>query len=363
MKYRIDKKSNKSIYIQLYEMIRQDIVDGFYKHGTKIPSKRLVSEETGVSVVSVEHAYALLCDEGYIEPRERSGYYVCFKIKDNYAVGNGEGLVNIKIAPKKHDFDYSPFPFSVISKTMRKVIADYGDTLLERSPNEGVMDLRKAICGYLARNRGITVSYNQIIIGSGAEYLYGRVIDILGRNKIYAIETPSYKKIEQVYMAAGVKCRKLHFADDGIVSFELACTDAEVLHVTPYRSFPTGITASASKRMEYIGWASKGDKYIIEDDFQSEFTLSKKSEETIFSLSKNENVIYLNTFSQTISPALRTGYMVLPKRLVPAYKEKAGFYSCSVPTFEQFLIAALINSGDFERHINKVRRLKRKNII
>jgi GntR family transcriptional regulator/MocR family aminotransferase len=149
---------------------------------------------------------------------------------------------------------------------------------------------------------------------------------------------------------------------DGIDSIALSNTKASVIHTTPYRSFPSGITSSANKRHEYISWSSKNGRIIIEDDFESEFSISSKPVDTLFSLSDYDNVIYMNTFSKTISPALRIGYMVLPKHLVEVFEKKLGFYSCTVPTFEQFVIAELINSGDFERHINRVRRCLRKNI-
>ena len=135
-----------------------------------------------------------------------------------------------------------------------------------------------------------------------------------------------------------------------------------MLHTTPYRSFPTGVSASASKRHEYIRWSNAGGRYIIEDDFESEFSVSTKPEDTLFALSSGDNVIYLNTFSKTISPSLRIGYMVLPQKLVGDFDERLGFYSCTVPTFEQHVVARLIANGDFERHINKVRRDKRKEL-
>ena len=137
-------------------------------------------------------------------------------------------------------------------------------------------------------------------------------------------------------------------------------TAASVLHTTPYRSYPTGVSASASKRHEYIRWSNANDRYIIEDDFESEFSVSSKPEDTLFALSDRDNVIYLNTFSKTVSPSLRIGYMVLPRKLVGEFDARLGFYSCTVPTFEQYVIARLLQNGDFERHINKVRRKKRK---
>ena len=359
MKYKIDLNQHP-IYLQIYKLIREDIINEVYPHGAKLPSKRLLCDELGISTVTVEHAYALLCDEGYVESRERSGFFVIFRKSDGFATS-----VESNASPKKKaqsNPDYPLFPFSVLSKTMRSVLTEYSDVLLEKSPNSGCNELREAIKSYLIRNRGMNVESNQIIIGSGAEYLYGLIIELLGRDHIYGIESPSYKKIEQVYLASEVQCDRLPLSHDGIDSEALFSTRATVLHTTPYRSFPTGITASANKRHEYIRWSGKGDRIIVEDDFESEFSVSSKPDDTLFSLSPYGNVIYLNTFSKTISPALRVGYMVLPKSLVKKFDDKLGFYSCTVPTFEQYVIAELINNGDFERHINRVRRRIRKNI-
>jgi GntR family transcriptional regulator/MocR family aminotransferase len=182
----------------------------------------------------------------------------------------------------------------------------------------------------------------------------------LGRERTFAIEYPSYKKIEQVYRATEIKYERLPLTQTGIDSRALRETEAEILHTTPYRSYPSGVTATASKRHEYVSWAGERERYIIEDDFESEFSVSTKPTETLFSLSKKDNVIYLNTFSKTISPSLRIGYMVLPKHLVELYGDKLGFYSCTVPTFMQYVLTELINNGNFERHINRVRRQIRK---
>ena len=357
MKYLIDKNS-RPVYLQIYKQMRQDIIDGIYPLGAKLPSMRLLADEISVSSITVEHAYALLCDEGYVESRERSGFVVIFRKDDHFALIDEVPTTATQIEHKKHN--YPDFPFSVLSKTMRGILTDYGESILERSPGSGCLPLREAIQRYLAKNRGINVSTEQIIIGSGAEYLYSLIIELLGKDCIFGIESPSYKKIEQVYKAAEAKYEPLPLSQDGIDSNALLRSKATALHTTPYRSFPTGITATASKRHEYIRWSNRGERYIIEDDFESEFSVSTKPEETLFSLAEKDNVIYLNTFSKTISPSLRVGYMVLPQKLVKTFEEKLGFYSCTVPTFEQLVIAKLINSGDFERHINRVRRTLRK---
>lgn len=356
MKYRIEKDSLQSAYLQLYHQLREDIVSGVYPNGKKLPSKRLLAEQTGVSVITVEHAYAILCDEGYLEPRERSGYFVSYSAADCFPVAEPDSVRQLPSARDLAD----DFPFSVLAKTMRRVLSEYGESILVKSPNNGCTELRKAIAAYLARCRGINVAPSQIVIGSGAEYLYGLIVQLLGRERVFALENPSYEKIRRVYLANGVTCDMLRLGSDGIRTSELARTDASVLHVTPFHSFPSGITASAGKRSEYIRWAHSRGGYIVEDDFDSEFTLSSKAEDTLFSLEPKRSVLYLNTFSKTIAPSMRLGYMVLPESLTDAFEQSVGFYSCTVPVFEQYVLAELLSNGDFERHINRVRRRRRK---
>lgn len=360
MKYTINKqKGSAPAYLQLYSSIRQDIIDEVYKFNSKLPSKRTIAEELNISTITVEHAYSLLQDEGYIEAKERSGYFVCFTKQDNYLKVSPQ-IIKTKSTPV-HTKTNLEFPFSVLAKTMRQVLSIYGQDILTKSDNMGLPLLKEAIKDYLYRARGVETSYEQIIIGAGSEYLYGLIIELLSRDKTYAIESPSYKKIEEVYKAAKVNFIRLPLSNDGISSEHLKKASADVLHVSPYRSFPSGVTASASKRHEYLRWA-QNNKYIIEDDFESEFSVSKKSEETLFSHTTCDNVIYMNTFSKTISPSIRVGYMVIPKHLVKVFKENLGFYSCTVPTVMQIVIATLINNGDFERHINRTRRKKRKEL-
>ena len=383
MKNYIDPHSNKSAYLQLYEHLRQDITEGIFAYGTKLPSKRLLAEETGVSVITVEHAYAILADEGYIEARPRSGYFAIYRAGDFLSHGEHLPVTNAMTttaacipvasisnaatpsdaasqAPSSTTQTDTPFPFSVLARTMRKVLTDYGQEILSPSPNHGCPQLRGAIASYLARSHGIAVRPEQIIIGSGAEYLYTLIAQLMGQEHIFALESPSYAKIQRVYEASGVHCDLLTLGSDGIRSSELKRTQATVLHVTPFNSFPSGITASASKRREYLLWAQRRKGYIIEDNYDSELTVSRKKEDPLFSLPDADRVIYLNTFSRTIAPSIRVGYMLLPQTLMDPFEETLGFYSCTVPLFEQYVLAELLDSGDFERHINRVRRARRK---
>ena len=371
MKNYIDPHIPKVAYLQLYEHLRQDIMDGIFAYGTKLPSKRLLAEETGVSVITVEHAYAILADEGYIEARPRSGYFAIYRAGDFLSGGehfpaakqsaaSSGTMISSGIPTSTGNSVDTPFPFSVLARTMRKVLTDYGQEILSPSPNHGCPQLRGAIASYLARSHGIQVQAEQIIIGSGAEYLYTLIAQLLGQGHIFALEDPSYAKIQRVYEASGVQCDPLALGSDGILTSELERTQATILHVTPFNSYPSGITASASKRREYLLWASRRSGYIIEDNYDSELTVSRKKEDPLFSLAGANRVLYLNTFSRTIAPSIRVGYMLLPQSLMDPFEERLGFYSCTVPLFEQYVLAELLNSGDFERHINRVRRARRK---
>ncbi len=358
MKYIIDKTKGKA-YLQLYEQIKKDIINGVYPFNSKLPSKRILSEEIGVSVITVEHTYFLLCEEGYIDSKERSGYFVCYNADNTFVSETAQSTIPPQPHTAIHNQD---FPFSVYAKTVRKVLSQYAEDIFNHSLGSGCNELKHAICNYLRRSRGIDVCDNQVIIGAGSEYLYGLIVQMLGKSRIYGLEDPSYPKISKVYRANGVKTMFLPLVKDGISSEYLKNTPATVLHITPYRSYPSRISASASKKREYIDWAKNSNKIIVEDDYESEFTLLKKAEETVFSLSNGNNVIYVNTFSKTISPSLRIAYMIIPENMIPLYQETVGFYNCSVPLFNQLVLAEFIESGNFERHINRVRRKARRNL-
>ena len=351
MKYTIDRQAKESAYMQLYRQLREDIVSGLLPLGTRLPSKRQLAEELGLSVITVEHALALLCDEGYAEARPRSGTYVCF--------GGGRAGTPPKRA-RLEDMSLTEsapadFTFSLWARTMRAVLADYDRRILDRCPSNGCRPLREALAAYLGRSRGLAVSPDQIVIGSGAEYLYGLLVQLLGRARPFALEDPCYEQIRRVYEANGARCLALPMGEDGIGSGALAACDAGVLHVTPFHSYPSGVTATAAKRHEYAAWARAHDSVIVEDDYDAEFASPTRRIETIFSLAP-ERVIYLNTFSKLLAPSVRTGFLVLPEGMLPAYRERLDFYSCTVPVFDQLVLAEFINAGHMERTISRRRR-------
>ena len=352
-------------YIKLYKKLSGEIVSGVYKRGDRLPSKRMLSDNTGLSPVTVEHAYALLTEEGYAESRARSGYYV------SYDDGQYRPPVNAPDAPentakRQHstamaalELPGPAFHFPAWARTVRQVLSSRQERIFERSPYQGHPELRVALRDFLARSRGINCEPEQIIIGSGSDCLYERLIRLFGRDNSFGVESPSYSQIARIYRAGGAKLELLKLGVNGILSDELARTSASVLHVTPYRSFPSGVTADAGKRREYLNWAAAPDRYIIEDDVESEFTVMRRPMSPLYALSERGNVVYMNTFSVTLSPSLRISYMVLPPALLGRYKTTSGFYSCPVPTFDQLVLAEFIRSGEFERYVNRVRRLKR----
>lgn len=348
----------KKLYIEIYNDLKRKIFDGTYAVGQKLPSKRTLADLYCVSTITAEHSLAMLCDEGYIEARQRSGYYVIYSDKEFFSSKIGyakppEAVLHITVDDSFH--------FPAFAKTIRKTLSIWDKAITSKCPNKGCIELRRELSAYLNRSRGIKVNEGQIIIGAGAEYLYGIILQMLGKDRKFAIENPSYEKIEFVYRANGIEYECLDLAKDGIKTSELQKTKASVLHITPYRSYPSLISASATKKREYLNWVTGNNRYLIEDDAESEFTTMHKPEETLFSLDKTGHTIYLNTFSKTIFPSIRTAYMVLPDELLETYESRVGFYSCTVALFEQYVISEYIKNGDFERHINRIRRQKRKN--
>lgn len=369
--YNMENRGEAPKYYYLYKQLKEEIVEGTFAKGEKLPSKRSLAEHLGISLITVENAYQLLKEEGYIETRERSGYFVCEihalqrtrREKQQLQllpVRRRRWRADEKKDEKERAGEAGGFPYSVYFKTVRSVISEYGEELLERSPNEGCAILRNSIAQYLLRYRGLFAQPEQIIIGSGAEHLYGTVVRILGNDKVYGIEDPSYKQIEKVYEGTGARCEKLLMGADGIESCCLEKAKADVLHVTPFHSYPSGVTASIGKRYEYLKWAKQGSRYIVEDDFDSEFFMPGKPVETLFMLDDSQSVIYINTFSKSLSPSIRMGYMILPRHLLERYRESSGGFSCTVPVLEQYALAEFINRGHFEQHLNRVRRQNKK---
>lgn len=349
--------NEKNKYWSLYSAIRDDILSGKIKCGDKLPSKRALAENLSVSVITVQNAYDQLLAEGYINSVERSGYFVAEVNADFH------GRREVPPAEEKsarysldlvHGTATELFPFSTWTRLMRKVLADCGEHLLERVPCSGDGELKRAVAAYLYRARGIDVDPRFVVIGAGAEYLYGVIVQLLGRDKIFAVENPGYGKISATYKLNGAECVYLPVGERGIEPADVEKSNADAVHISPSHQFPTGAVMPASERSRLIGWAKSKGGFIIEDDYDSEFRLSGKPLQCAYSLCP-DRVIYMNTFSKSLAPSMRMGYMILPPALYARYLEIFSRSACVVPLFEQKTLAAMLDGGYFERHVSRMK--------
>lgn len=366
--YELNARGTKPLYISLYEKIKTDIEYGNIQANEKLPSKRALAEHLMVSVITVQNAYALLISEGYVYAKEKVGYFACEIFANakiplpsqnasiNYEITGEKELYTINLC-ENTTLSNKHFPFSVWSKQMRQVITENYDHLLAKIPHMGLWSLRRAISEYLYRFRGMRVDPNAIIIGAGTEYLYSIVVKLIGRERVFAVEDPGYRRIAQIYAAEGLQVAHVPIDEYGLAIKSPMTHNANVVHISPSHHFPTGIFMPVKRRMEILHWAQeKPNRYIIEDDYDSEFRFASKPLPTMQSIDNGQRTIYINTFSKTISPSLRISYMILPKVLLKKYNEQFSFYSCTVSSFEQYTLAKFISEGYYERHISRMRK-------
>lgn len=360
--YDITQRGELARYDYLYRCIKGDILSGRLAAGEKLPSKRNLARHLQVAVVTVENAYAQLAAEGYLTTAERRGYFVNkLEIYSQPALQSPQKNINQPQAPswlmdfKRSGSGTEGFPFSVWARLMRRVLTERGEALLRSLPHNGVVELRQAIASHLYQSRGITAEPEQIVVGAGTEYLYNLIVQLLGRDRIYGVEEPGYSKAVQVYELSGAPCRLIPMDDRGVLPEAVLSEGVQVLHISPNHQFPTGTVVPIARRQQLLRWAQEGERYLIEDDYDSEFRFTGRPIPTLFSIDRTDRVIYMNTFSCTLAPSLRIAYMVLPISLLSAYRQRLGFYSCTVPAMEQYTLACFLSEGHFESHVNRMR--------
>lgn len=355
--YTLDRSGASPLYEQLYRALKADILSGALPGGSRLPSGRALAEHLGLSRVTVETAYAQLLAEGYLTSRPRAGYFV-------------EQLTPQELPPRVSEPEAQPpepetaqsrsaqlFPFSVWARLMRGVLLDRRQELLRPAPDAGLPALRQAVAAELYRQRGVHVSPEQVYIGAGAEYFYNLLIQFFGHGRIYALENPGHRKIARVYQANQVAVRPIGMDADGVIPELLEQSGAEVLHISPSHHYPTGTVTPITRRQALMRWlTAQPGRYLIEDDYDSEFRFSGLPIPTIQSMDRSGRVIYMNTFSRTISPSLRISYMILPRTLLPQWQAAMGFYSCTVPSFEQMTLTRFLAEGYFEKHLSRMKK-------
>lgn len=373
--YSFDHMGSEFLYEHLYACLKHDIQTGKLAPEEKLPSKRSFAAHLGISVITVETAYSQLVDEGYLYSLPKRGYYVAKIPPESLHVPPQAVSRARKQMPEQGQRQSVPifadlssnqlpsenFPFTAWSHILRSTLLEKQRELMQSTPVSGAKELRCAIAGHLQRFRNMVVAPEQIVIGAGTEYLYSLVVRLLGTKQIFALEDPGYPKVSRIYTGCGAACRYIPLDDDGMSIDALRQSDATIAHISPSHHFPTGIVMPIARRYALLSWATEtSHRYILEDDYDSEFRFIGRPIPTLFSIDAASKVIYLNTFSKTLTPTIRISYMVLPPELVAPFREKLSFLACPVSNFEQYTLARFIEDGYFEKHLTRMRTLYRK---
>lgn len=421
----MESRGDLSLYEYLYRCIRHDIAHGRVEPGQKLPSKRALAKQLGVSLITIEAAYDQLAAEGYIRSRERCGYYACklapaARIEEQ---GNGRRGAEAASAPanRRHkdrtanshnsqffpqeekrpkgstghrptanpsvlpidglaphpqntplnapplaDFTHSTLattmlPYSAWAKAVRQTLSDESAaSLAEAASAAGSPELRSAIADHLRQYRGMDVSPDQVVIGAGSQTLYQLLVQLLGRTRRYAVEDPGYPLLTRMYEQQDAQVAHIGLDDSGIDIDALETSDASVAHIMPSHQFPTGIVTTAARRRELLNWAREGDRYLIEDDYDSEFRMAGRPIPSLFGIDAVERVLYLNSFAKSLGAAFRMAYLVLPPQLAQHFRKQLGFYANTVSPLDQLALARFIKQGHYDRHVNRLRTHARK---
>ena len=382
--------SGKCLYEQIYEHIRQEIREGKLLAGERLPSTRSLAEYLQVARSTVDYAYDQLLSEGYIEARPYKGYFVCpmeelFRMEEGMKGGSASkrdrhesweadtGSRDTSVSGKQfkskktylydfspNDIDMSGFPFGVWKKITKNILTDGNSELFSQGEPQGDYDLRLTISRYLHSSRGVNCTPEQIIIGAGNDYLLMLLEKILGRHVKIAMENPTYKRAYQIFQSFAYPITTVNMDESGMKVSKLAKTDVSLAYVMPSHQFPTGTVMPVGRRRELLKWADGAEnRYLIEDDYDSEFRYRGKPIPALQGADVHGKVIYMGTFSKAIAPAIRVSYMVLPLELLEVYRRNCLFYSCTVSRIDQRILNEFIRDGYFERHLNKMRKIYR----
>ena len=347
--YALEDRGSTPLYEYLYRCIREDILAGALAAGERLPSKRALAEHLHISVMTVEGAYQQLEAEGYVYTRPKRGFFVA-EVERPRPAPPAPPAAPAPAAPApeapawrldlaSNRVDASRFPVATWARLTRQVLTEDGEALLRPVPHQGLTALRQAIARDLREYKGMAVSPDQIVVGAGAEYLYLLLAQLLGREAVFAVEDPGYPKIRQVYGKCGADCRPVPLDSQGIPPEALEAAGATVVHLSPAHHYPTGLVTPIGRRQALLRWAERTDAVIIEDDYDSEFRFTGRPIPTRQSIDTAGRVVYMNTFSQTISPSMRVGFLVLPPRLLERYRRELDVYSCTVPALDNHVLA------------------------
>ncbi len=375
MTFQIRTEGDSCLYEQIYGHIKGEIRSGKLLSGERLPSTRSLAEYLQVARSTVDCAYGQLLSEGYIESRPYKGYFVCpieellqldsglSALENRQAAvgampGGREEPYRINFSP--YDIDMSGFPFSVWKKITKNILTDANSDLFAKGEGQGDYSLRQTISRYLHSARGVECRPEQIIVGAGNDFLLLLLEKILGRDVRIAMENPTYKRSYRIFRSFAYPIVTVDMDECGMRADRLEQADVRAAYVMPSHQFPMGTVMPIGRRMELLKWADGGsDRYLIEDDYDSEFRFRGKPIPALQASDRHGRVIYMGSFSKAIAPAIRVSFMVLPKPLLEIYERECSFYSCTVSRIDQSILNVFIGEGYFERHLNKMRKIYR----
>lgn len=362
----LEDNEKEPLYEQIYEQIKHQIQMGDLPQKTKLPSARKLAAYLDVSRNTVDFAYGQLAAEGYIESRPRSGFYVC-QVEELAALDIHVETEEVRGGEKKAQmpYDFSPsgtdmeyFPYHVWRKLLKEIMINDNSELFQKGDPQGDYELRRSIMYYLRQSRGVHVHASQIVIGAGMENLLFLLRQTFGKKCVVGLENPVYTNACGILRELGFGIRPVAMDHNGLNVDDLRKTDADLAYVTPAHQYPTGVIMPAGRRGQLLRWArEKEERYIIEDDYDSEFRYHGKPIPALQGLDSSEKVIYMGTFSRAIAPAIRVGYIVLPPKLLDLYHKNVTAFSCSVSRIDQKVLTLFLSEGHFERHLNRMRNL------
>ncbi|MBQ7066692.1 MAG: PLP-dependent aminotransferase family protein [Lachnospiraceae bacterium] len=363
----LDTQNGVYLYEQIYQYIKNEIIEGKFRSGERLPSTRALAEHLQIARSTVELAYEQLVSEGYIESRPYKGYFVC-PIEEMYHLEHQKTITKEEVKMENsYLYDLTPngiemkaFPFSTWKKITKNVLAEKQRDIFELGHPKGDIQFRNTICRYLHSFRGVSCEPEQIIVGAGNDYLLLLLGKILGENQKVAMENATYQRAKRIFVTSGYDIISLPMDKNGMSIEHLKNSQANIAYIMPSHQFPTGVVMPIGRRMELLKWAAEKEKrYLIEDDYDSEFRYKGKPIPALQASDKKEKVIYMGTFSKSIAPAIRVSFMVLPKPLLKNYEENAGFLSSTVSRIDQAILNEFIAAGHYERYLNKMRKIYR----
>jgi GntR family transcriptional regulator/MocR family aminotransferase len=363
--YLIDQNSKIPLHLQLYNELKNDIISNL-KIGDKLNSIRKTSSLYNISKNTVEVAYSQLVAEGFIDSYPKSGYVVTDTNYQNFNTNKIE-VSSIEEIQKDYLYNFHParleknsFPLKIWKRIFNKVINDSLDFGIYTNP-QGEFELREEISRYLISSRRVRCNPNQIIVSNGFLDSMQLLANMLQHKyKSFSIEEPGYHVAHKVFKGYGYNINKISLNSDGIVLEELKESNTKLVYITPSHQYPTGVSMPVSKRLELLDWAKDKDAFIIEDDYDSELTYENRPIPALQGLDKFDRVIYIGTFSKSLSPTIRVSYMVLPPALMELYKKSYHYHDSSVSLMTQKTLTYFMKEGYWDKHLRKIRTLNKK---